>query len=129
MRITILERSAGGGRQTEVPFEVPAQRMTLRELMRRYIHDQVEAYNSNKDGRASSWFAPAPEETELNPVRRPRRARIDPEMQCAASCAAFERNQIIVLINGVQAEDLEAEIVVSPDTKVTFLKLTPLVGG
>jgi hypothetical protein len=42
---------------------------------------------------------------------------------------AFAGNQIIVLVDDHQVESLDEEIVVRPDTRVSFLRLTPLVGG
>jgi hypothetical protein len=42
---------------------------------------------------------------------------------------AFEGNRFLLLVNDCQAESLDDEIVIEPGTCVSFLKLTPLVGG
>ncbi|WNN89310.1 hypothetical protein [Gloeocapsopsis dulcis] len=42
---------------------------------------------------------------------------------------AFTDAAYIILVNGQQVESLEAEITLSQETKVTFLRLMPLVGG
>lgn len=46
-----------------------------------------------------------------------------------AALDGFASNAFIMLIDDVQAEDLEQRVAVRPETEVTFLKLTPLVGG
>ncbi|EDL56503.1 hypothetical protein PM8797T_00784, partial [Gimesia maris DSM 8797] len=47
----------------------------------------------------------------------------------AKAVEAFERNQILILVNERQAESLDEEIKITPQSEVSFLKLTLLVGG
>lgn len=49
----------------------------------------------------------------------------------AASFAlrAFERNGFFVIVDGVQIEDLDVELRLTPTSDVTFVRLVPLVGG
>lgn len=49
--------------------------------------------------------------------------------QIEIALTAFERNGLILLVDGTQIEDLDAVIQLNSSTVVTFLKLTPLVGG
>jgi hypothetical protein len=42
---------------------------------------------------------------------------------------AFYTNGFILLVDDRQVDELDDEIVIRPDTTVTFLKLVPLVGG
>ena len=42
---------------------------------------------------------------------------------------AFEVGSYIILVNGQQVESLDEELSLSMNTKVTFLRLIPLVGG
>jgi hypothetical protein len=41
----------------------------------------------------------------------------------------FSTNAFFILIDNRQAESLDEEFVVGPQTTVSFIKLTPLVGG
>ena len=51
------------------------------------------------------------------------------EPQFEQAIAAFEQNRILVLIDDRQAESLDETFTVSTRSDVTFVKLTPLVGG
>jgi len=42
---------------------------------------------------------------------------------------AFQKNSFFVLVDDYQVADLQEEMLVSKDTKVSFVQLTPLVGG
>ena len=59
-----------------------------------------------------------------------RKARkIDWEEQYNKALKGFEGNGFFVLIGDRQAESLEQEFEITPDTEVSFVKLVPLVGG
>ena len=42
---------------------------------------------------------------------------------------AFNRNGFFVLVDDQQADSLDEVITLQPATQVTFVRLTPLVGG
>lgn len=46
-----------------------------------------------------------------------------------AAVEAFDANRILILIDERQAETLDDEVEVGPQTTVTFMRLVPLVGG
>jgi len=54
---------------------------------------------------------------------------LDWKRQYDRAIEAFEGNQILILVNDRQAESLDEEFAITPDTSVTFLRLTQLVGG
>jgi hypothetical protein len=72
-----------------------------------------------------------PEESEktLNGWKLKKPRQLDWKKQFARAVEAFEANQILILVNDRQAESLDEEFVVGSTTTVTFLRLTPLVGG
>ncbi|MES1022923.1 hypothetical protein ABN584_08485 [Gloeocapsa sp. BRSZ] len=55
--------------------------------------------------------------------------QIDTKIEVQKALQAFIDGAYIILVNGQQVENLEAEITLSQETKVTFLRLMPLVGG
>ena len=63
----------------------------------------------------------------LNGVRQ--RPVVDWEKQFAKAVAAFRGNGLLVLVDDRQITELDEPIDLQPETKVTFLKLVPLVGG
>ena len=70
-----------------------------------------------------------PHETEriLNGVRE--RLAIDWEKQYAKALSAFNSNGFLLFVDDEQITDLDEMIRLTPQTRVSFLKLVPLVGG
>lgn len=128
-QLTVRERAVGGGTPVEFFLAVPFERLTVQDLIRQYISQQVANYNENKPGKVAGIFLPGPTERQLNSEKRPKHAKVDIEKQCASAFEAFEHNRIILLVNDVQIDGLNREICVTEATRITFLKLVPLVGG
>lgn len=72
---------------------------------------------------------PTDAERTLNGFKVPKNRDIDWEAQFAQAIDAFGRNGYFILVNDRQAEALDETIVISSSTHVSFVKLTPLVGG
>ena len=72
-----------------------------------------------------------PEETErvLNGFRMKKKRAIDPEKQYYVALDAFQKNGFFILVDDYQVDDLQEEILVDDTTKVSFVRLTPMVGG
>ena len=54
---------------------------------------------------------------------------MDPEKQVYIALTAFQKNGFFLLLDTIQASSLEQEVFLTSDSKISFLKLTPLVGG
>ena len=65
----------------------------------------------------------------LHGYRMVRPRKIEWEEQLERALEGFERNAFLVLVDDRQAETLEEPIVIGAGTQVSFVKLTPLVGG
>lgn len=110
-------------------LDLPAERVTVGELIRTRVHREVGDYNATQPECFRGLVRPTDAENTLNGFRVRERRRIDPEEQTERAMEAFYRNGFILLVNDRQAEDLDDVIEVRPETTVTFLKLVPLVGG
>ena len=55
--------------------------------------------------------------------------KIDPEKQLYVALQGFQKNGFFILVDDEQVETLEQKFLVDESTLVTFIKLTPLVGG
>jgi len=108
---------------------VTGETITVRELIRSRIEQEVEEYNRKQPQAFRLLVQPGGAEKVLNGFRLPKPRLIDPEAQYRKAIEAFEGNGFIVLVNDNQVESLEDRIILSPETTVTFLKLVPLVGG
>jgi len=127
--LTIRDESATGETLLELTLQVPAERMTVRDLIRQRVCHEVEEYNRRKPETFRGLVQPTDSERTLNGYRLKAPRTIDAATQLAKALDAFAGNQIIVLVDDRQVESLDEEIGLQPDTRVSFLRLTPLVGG
>jgi len=127
--LTIRDGMAGGPPSHEWTLEVLTERMSVRELIRSRVYQEVQDYNQKQPDRFRGLIQPSEAEQTLNGGRPPKKRQIDWKLQFAKAIEAFERNQILILCNDRQLESLDEEIEIKPGTSVTFFKLTLLVGG
>jgi hypothetical protein len=129
--LTIEDRATFelGGRGYTFVLALPAERLTVRELIRARVFQEVQAYNERCSRSFWGLVQPTEAECTLNGYRLPRQRRLDAEKQCQRAIEAFQRNGFLILVDDRQVSDLDEEIEVTPATRVTFLKLVPLVGG
>ncbi|MEV6816842.1 hypothetical protein [Micromonospora sp. NPDC051296] len=128
--VTFVDESTAGARTPAWALQIFEERLTLRELIRRRIHQEVAEHNAAAPAPRRLLVQPTSTERALNgePGEQPRR-RIAPERQVALAEEAFARNGFVVLVGDRQVEELDDEVDLRRDTEVTFLKLVPLVGG
>ncbi len=110
-------------------LDVLTERITVRELIRARVQQEVRDYNLRQPEYFRGLVQPTDSERTLNGFKVRQRRRIDPEKQFERAVESFYRNGFLVLVNDRQVDELEEEIEVGLDTTVTFLKLVPLVGG
>ena len=105
------------------------ERITVRELIRSRVYQEVKDYNTNQPEYFQGLVQPTDTEKTLNGYKLRQLRQIDWEKQFEKAIAAFEGNGFVIPVDDEQLTELEEEIVVAPGTSVTFLKLVPLVGG
>jgi hypothetical protein len=127
--LTVTDESPTGETLLEFVLEVSAERITVRDLIRQRVRHEVEEYNRRQVDTFRGLVQPTDSERTLNGYRLKQPRVIDAAAQLAKAIDAFEGNQIIVLVDDRQVESLDEEIALRPDTRVSFLRLTPLVGG
>ena len=110
-------------------LDLLTERITVRELIRSRVYQEVKDYNTRQPEYFRGLVQPTNAEQNLNGYKLKKPRQLDWENQFAQAIAAFERNGFLILVDDEQLTELEAEIVVTPTTVVTFLKLVPLVGG
>ena len=122
--------SSFGGDSEEFTLDVPTERITVRELIRTRVYQEVRDYNLRQPEYFRGLVQPTDAERTLNGFKVRRGRRIDPEKQFKRAVESFYRNGFLVLVDDRQVDELDEEIEIRPDTTtVTFLKLVPLVGG
>jgi hypothetical protein len=128
MLMTIRDETATGRAVGSIVLEVPGT-ITLRELIRLRVRDEVARYNARPTDRFNGLVRPVAAEEDLNGYRMRTAAPIDWERQADAALAAFARNGFFVLVADRQVEDLDEELTLDEASEVAFVRLVPLVGG
>lgn len=128
--LTVCDESTLGDSTVARTLEFPTETITVRELIRERVYQEVQDYQRGIDVRFKGLVEPTSEEVALNGPRaaRPRRD-VDWKAQFDIACAAYERQQILIIANDRQTTSLDETITLTRGSEVSFLKLTPLVGG
>lgn len=127
--LTIHDETSSGHKTHSFTLECLTERMTVRELIRARIYQEVQDYNTREPEYFRGLVEPTQAERTLNGYRLRERRKLDWREQFQRATEAFERNGFFVLVGDRQAERLEEEFEVKVDTEVSFVKLVPLVGG
>ena len=132
MLLTIRDESATGNVTNELTLDVLAETITVRELIRSRVYQEVQDYNlRQRTGQPEfrGLVTPSDAERTLNGVKLRKPREIDWKDQFEKACDAFEHNGFFILVDDKQAEDLEQQFTIASTTTVSFVKLVPLVGG
>jgi hypothetical protein len=127
--LTIHDETASGQKTNTFTLACLTERMTVRELLRARIYQEVQDYNQKEPEYFRGLIEPTDAERVLNGYKLKTRRKIDWQQQYQRALEAFERNGFFVLVGDKQAESLDQEFEVAVDTEVSFVKLVPLVGG
>ena len=117
--ITLTDEQGIGHTVLEKPFNLDSDTLTLRELLRLRVYEEAADFNAAHTEIFSGLVQP-----EGGPKRR-----VAWQAQFDKAVGAFERRAFIVLVDDEQVDSLETVLSVKTGTRVTFLKLVPLVGG
>jgi hypothetical protein len=128
-KLTVRDETTAGATTGEYVLDLLTERITVRELIRSRVYQEVQDYNLKKPERFLGLVQPTDSEQMLNGYKVQKPRQIDWHRQFDAALEAFLSNRVLILIDDHQATDLDEEIVIEADTKVTFLKLMPLIGG
>ncbi len=129
MTLTIRDETTAGDPVHESVLEILTERITVQELIRSRVYQEVKDHNLKQADVFQGLIQPSETEKTLNGYKMKRKRQLDWKKQYETALEAYQNNQTIILVGDKQAEGLEEEIVVAPETQVTFLKLIPLVGG
>jgi hypothetical protein len=127
--LTIRDESTSGHTLHEFSLEVPSERITVRELIRSRVYQEVKDFNTKQPEVFRGLVQPTEAERTLKGCRPRKKRQIEWKTQYERAMAAFRAGQIIILMDDRQLESLDEEVVVEPTTQVSFLRLTLLVGG
>jgi hypothetical protein len=109
---------------------------TLRDLIDAVVRGEVRAFRQRQEDRqvfralTAREISAGAERGKIEsggsdvPVQL-----VDEDEAVATACQAFEDGLFLVVIDGQEHRELDRQIFVQPDSRVTFLRLTLLAGG
>ena len=127
--ITIVDETPSGERLNSFTLDDLTEEVTVREIIRARIYQEVQDYNRNLPEVFNGLVQPSDSEKLLNGFRRKKPKPINWETQFEKACEAFQTNGFFILIGDHQPEDLDEVVKVKVDTEVSFIRLVQLVGG
>jgi hypothetical protein len=129
MVITIKDETFSGKVLNELNLNFKSESTTVRVIIEQRVCEEVKKYNQKLTGFFNGLIAPTDAEKTLNGYKLKHKKNVDAEKQIYIALDAFLKNGYFVLIDNLQAESLEQEVQLSKNTTISFVKLTPLIGG
>lgn len=127
--LTVNDETTGGNVQQSFELQFPTEQITVRELIRERVYQEVQDYNRSRPEVFRGLIQPTDAEVALNGYRLRKPRQIDWKAQFQKACEAFEADRVLILVGDKQAESLDETITITRGVEVTFLRLVPLVGG
>ena len=128
-QLRIKDETAGGKILNEIIISLQHELVSVKEIISSRVTSEVETYNQRLPQYFQGLVQPEATEKTINGYKMPKRKLIDAEQQVYIALDAFIRNAYFVLIDQKQAMSLDEMVLLTPDTEVSFVKLTPLIGG
>ncbi len=129
MKILIKDELLSGKSVNEIELDFSSETVTVKDVISARVNKEVEDYNKRLPEYFNGLVEPLDAEKTLNGYKLKAKKVIDAEKQIYIALDAFQRNGFFVLIDNHQADSLDEQIVLKATTTISFVKLTPLVGG
>lgn len=127
--ITVADETATGGTLNEFSLEFLNERVTVRELIRARVYQEVTEYNARQSEYFRGLVQPEGAERTAGGFRLQKQRKIDWEEQYKRALKGFQANGFLILVDDRQVDELDQEVELRYDAKVSFLRLVPLIGG
>src|SRR2546426_4709808 len=117
--LTIHDETTSGQKTNTFTLACLTEKMTVRELIRARIYQEVQDYNQKEPEYFRGLVEPTNAERVLNGYKLKTKRKIDWQGQYQRALDAFGRNSFFVLVGEKQAESLDQEFEVKVDTEVS----------
>jgi len=129
MNIVISDELLNGTITNQFEISLESDTLTVRDLITKRVSIEIENYNKRLPQYFNGLIEPKEAERTLNGYKLKPKQLIDVEKQVYIALDAFQKNGFFVLVDNEQLEELEQQVVLKSTSKISFVKLTPLVGG
>ena len=127
--LRVTDETFSGKILNEIFLSVASELIIVQDVIKARVYSEVDKYNNLLPTYYNGLVQPVDAEKTLNGFKMKEKRKIDPEKQFYIACDAFMKNAFFMLIDSVQATSLDEELMLTKNTTVSFVKLTPLVGG
>lgn len=129
MTITIQDENFSGTVLNEIALFFQSETVSVKEIIEQRVLQEVARYNEKATEIYRGLVRPSEMEIVLNGFKAKHKIIIDGEKQVYVALNAFQKNGFFILIDDKQVDSLEMQVQLSPVSKISFIKLVPLVGG
>jgi hypothetical protein len=127
--VALVDQTATGGALASLSLTGLPDRLTVRELLRLRVREEVARHNAAPTRRFTGLVRPDDAEPVPGGYRLRHARHLDWERQADIAERAFAGNGFIMLIADRQVEDLDETVDLDVCEEVVFIKLIQLVGG
>ena len=109
--------------------------LTLRELITHIVHKEVEAFQTRQQERklvrilTEKEIESGLEKGRVDSGGRDLHQSVNPEAAVGTALQAFEDGIYLVFLDDVEQRELDKQVFLRPDSKLTFLRLVLLAGA
>jgi len=129
INVKIKDQSGAGRVAATTTLEGISSRITLRDLVRTRVRDEVARYNAGPQPVFSGLVMPEGAKATPEGFRMAKPRRINWETQADRALESFSRNGFFVLVDDRQVTDLDEELELTADSDIRFVRLVQLIGG
>ena len=131
--LTLIDETTSGHETGRRRLIVTQSTLTVAELIEARVRQEFKEAGSGSSNALPGLVQPAKKERLLNPGKPLAWKKEEEPVQVQdlvnRALKAFESNGFFLLVDGHQPTALQESIRVTPETEISFIKLTPLVGG
>lgn len=129
MNILIKDEQLNGTITNEFEIELEQDSISTKELIEKRVLHEVKSYNNKLPEYFRGLVEPTESERTLNGYKLKPKQLIDGEKQVYIALDAFQKNGFFILVDDQQLEELDQIVMLRSQSRISFVKLTPLVGG
>lgn len=130
MNLVIHDETRTGSILNQIKINLTQTCLTAKELIQARVHQEVKTFNNRRtDFFHGLLVQPAMAERVFDGYRIDASCKLDPEKQFYIAMNAFSKGDFFLIVDEEQVVDPDQSIELSGNTRVSFLKMRPLIGG
>jgi hypothetical protein len=127
--LTVKDENFSGKVLHQVLVGFDSETVSVKDIIEARVRGEVETYNKRLPDYYNGLIEPTDAEKTINGYKLRIKKPIDGEKQVYVALDAFQKNGFFVLVDNQQCTSLDQPVQLTADTHISFVKLTPLVGG